>query len=184
MSDARLNEGLLKRLAAAFRLIFNPRRANEMRECMERLEVQISVLERQIRALEHALHEMHARPGEPEPAESGEAKTDTQGGGREGGSGFVPRQIVRLVEELRRDAEPLLSRQPAAATGASSGPRVAVGGLDIELRGVFSVEDGKAAISTFPPGSASPEAASTIRFTLRPEQRIEIAEDDRSEVPD
>lgn len=77
----------------------------------------------------------------------------------------APRPIVSMVDEIREEAAKLFVRQ------AAGGSDLVVESLDVELRGDL-VLDEQVGIRSFLPGRAGPEAASTIRFSLRPALRI------------
>lgn len=77
------------------------------------------------------------------------------------------RGMVDLVADLRGEVAQLFQ----APTKGATGDGVVVEGLDVEIRGDLALGEG-VGIRPYAPGKAGPEAASTIRFTLRPEVRI------------
>jgi hypothetical protein len=79
------------------------------------------------------------------------------------------RPIVDLVSQLRADTQSLFAQSIAT----SGRPGVVVEGLDVEIRGDLDLGD-KVGIRTFAPGQSGPAAASVIRFSLKPELRIEV----------
>jgi hypothetical protein len=86
------------------------------------------------------------------------------------------RTVVDLVGELRADAAHLFAA-PIRAPGAPSGPGVVVDGLEFEIRGDLAIGD-KIGIRTFPPDRAGPEGASVLRFSLKPEMRVEVPDEE------
>jgi seryl-tRNA synthetase len=91
--------------------------------------------------------------------------------------GRSPRTVVDLVGELRADAAHLFAA-PARVPDAPTGPGVIVDGLEFEIRGDLAIGD-KIGIRPFPPDRAGPEGASVVRFSLKPEMRVEVPDEEK-----
>lgn len=87
------------------------------------------------------------------------------------------RPITDLVRELHADASTLFAK-PIRSPEAPQAPGVIVDGLEFEIRGDLAIGD-KIGLRTFAPDRAGPEAASVVRFSLKPEMRVEVPDEEK-----
>jgi hypothetical protein len=88
------------------------------------------------------------------------------------------RPITDLVNELHADAATLFAK-PIRPPDAPHAAGVVVDALEFEIRGDLAIGD-KVGLRTFSPDRAGPEAASVVRFSLKPEMRIEVPDEDKT----
>jgi hypothetical protein len=86
--------------------------------------------------------------------------------------------VVDLVSELRADAANLFAK-PIRAADSSTVPGVVVDGLEFEIRGGL-VSGDKVGLRTFAADQTDPATASIVRFSLKPEMRIELPDDSKT----
>lgn len=136
-------------------------------------------LEEQVQRLDVDLTGLHERVSGLNADLAGLKETMARAGGFES---FAPRSgktVTDLVAGLRDEAAGLFAlpeMRPEAA-----GPRVVVEGLDVEIRGDLDLTDG-VGLRAYSADKASAQAASTIRFTLRPEVRIATPTDEDDQI--
>jgi hypothetical protein len=88
------------------------------------------------------------------------------------------RPITALISELHADAAALFAKpiRPPEAPHASG---VVIDALEFEIRGDLAIGD-KIGLRTFSPDRTGPEAASVVRFALKPEMRIEVPDEEKT----
>jgi hypothetical protein len=125
-------------------------RVTRLERRVERLDGEVERLRREVSVLAG----LEAAPGAgPGPARPGPAMS-----------------VPDLVGGLRREAADLFSIRRAGPED-DAGPALVVEELDIEIRGDLDLDQG-VGLRAYAADRASPQAASTIRFKLRPEVRI------------
>lgn len=90
-------------------------------------------------------------------------------------SAAASKTIADMVGELRADAAQLFAK-PFRAAESPTKPGVVIDGLDFEIRGGLVIGD-KIGLRAFAADNLDPAAASILRFSLRPEMRVEVPED-------
>lgn len=93
--------------------------------------------------------------------------------GEAGGS----KPIVDLVDELRADVAGLFT-VPFRASDQPEAPGVVIDGLDFEIRGGLTLGQ-KVGLSSFAADQHDPAAASVVRFSIRPEMRVRVPDEDQ-----
>lgn len=123
-------------------------RVTRLEQGIERLGVEVEQLRQDVSAIAGVERGEPVRPG---PVRPGPAMS-----------------VPDLVGGLRREAADLFA---AIGPEEADGPGLVVEELDIEIRGDLDLDDG-VGLRAYAADRASPQAASTIRFKLRPEVRI------------
>lgn len=94
------------------------------------------------------------------------------------GGPSASRAIHDLVGDLRADAANLFAK-PFRAADSPTAPGVVIDGLEFEIRGGLVIGD-KVGLRSFAADQPDPAAASIVRFSLRPEMRIEVPDDGKT----
>lgn len=86
--------------------------------------------------------------------------------------------VADLVSELRADTADLLGK-PFRAADNPAAPGVVIDGLEFEIRGSLVIGD-KIGLRTFAADQSDPAAASVMRFSIKPEMRVEVPDESKT----